>query len=760
MTKKVYNLMDWAAIEAITYSEEDHPKTLLGPHEVGSQTLIQAFLPQAKSVSVRVGRSKTPVEMELADESGYYACLIKRRLPFTYTFICENEDGSTTEFADPYQFDDVITEKDILKFANGIHYRAYEILGAHVMEIDGIKGTHFAVWAPNAMRVSVVGDFNHWDGRLHQMEKVWDSGIFELFIPRVEDGAVYKYEIKTKNSTILFKADPYGFGSQLRPDNASVVRDLSVFEWNDDAWIAKREKTELENEPVAIYEVHLGSWKKPEDREFFNYREIAPELAKYVKKMGYTHIELMPVMEHPLDESWGYQVVGYYAPTSRYGTPEDFAWFMDYMHSQGIGVILDWVPAHFPRDAHGLSFFDGTHLYESADTRLSDHPDWGTLIFDYSRPEVRNYLIASALFWVSVYHADGIRMDAVASMLYLDYGKQGGEWVPNMYGGKENLDAVELLKHLNSVFAKNARGAVVIAEESTAWPQVTGSLSEGGLGFDYKWNMGWMNDFLGYMRNDPYFRTNHYNELCFPMIYAYSEKFILPFSHDEVVHGKGSLLSMMPGTNDEKFANLKAALGFLFTHPGKKLLFMGQDIGEFDEWNEKRSVEWNLLEYADHKWVNDVCRDLISLYRSEPALYKLDHDYNGFEWINCISANENIVVYLRKTEKAEETLLVVVNFENIPRKNYKIGVPFAGKYKEIFNSDAEKYGGFDFRNTRTHVSEKDECDGRENSIKIKVPPLAISIFSCTPEEPENKEDTAEEKKIEKTEKKDKKSKKK
>ena len=757
MTKKVYNLMDWAAIEAVTYSEADHPKELLGAHAVGSQTLIQLFIPDAKKVSIRVGRSKTPVECELADESGYFACLIKRKYPFQYTVIIEDKNGKTREYADPYSFENIITEKDLIKFADGIHYHAYEILGAHVMEIDGVKGTHFAVWAPNAMRVSVVGDFNEWDGRIHQMERLHDSGIFELFIPGVEDGAVYKFELKKKNGTVIYKSDPYEFGGEMRPKNASVVRNISDFSWTDEKWLKDRARAKHESEPMLVYELHLASWKHRNltakekeksweeiDREglnFMNYRKLAPEIAKYVHEMGYTHIELMPVMEHPFDNSEGYQITGYYAPTRRYGSPEDFAWFMNYMHSEGIGVILDWSCANFPKDDFGLEYFDGTHLYESDNMRRRQHPDEGTWMFDFSKPQVKNYLIASALFWVNVYHADGIRINDLDYILYLDFGKGEGDWDANIYGGRENLEGIEFIKHLTSVFAKNARGSMIIAEESAAWSGVTAPLDEGGLGFDYKWNSGWKNDFLGYMAYDPYVRTNHYGELCFPMIYAYSEKYILPFSHNESSCGMGSLLSRMSGNNrDEKFANMKAAFGFFMTHPGKKHIFMGQDLGEFDEWNLNREIQWGLLDNEEHKWFHNSLKDLIALYREQPALYSLDHEEGGFEWINCISANENIVVYLRKTKKAEETLLIVVNFENVPRKNYKIGVPFEGKYKEIFNSDSEKYGGFDFRNTRSLNSDKDECDGREDSIRIKVPPLAISVFKCTPESNSSKKE--------------------
>lgn len=727
MNKKLYDLMDWAEIEAVTYSEEDNPRGIMGARAVKGGTLVQTFQPGAEKVFLK--RGKEVKEMDMVDEEGFFATLVKEKAPFSYTFLVEDAKGRQEEKEDPYRFPIVITEKDTKKFNAGIHYHAYEILGAHLKEIDGVEGVHFAVWAPNAVRVSVVGDFNKWDGRIHQMQRLWDSGIFEIFIPDVEQGSFYKFEIKIKSGETFLKADPYGFGAELRPNTASVIRNIHNFRWDDDEYMKARKQMHKEENPMSVYEIHLGSFRKPEDgRCFFNYREIAPMICKYVKEMGYTHVELMPVMEHPFDASWGYQVIGYYAPTSRYGTPEDFMYFMNYMHNNGIGVILDWVPAHFPRDIQGLSRFDGTCLYEHQDPRQGYHPHWGTLIYNYGRPEVVNYLIANALYWAREYHADGIRMDAVASMLYLDYGKNDGEWVANIYGGKENLEAMEFLKHLNSVFKKEFPDALLIAEESTAWPLVTGNMKDGGLGFDYKWNMGWMNDFLGYMKYDPLFRTHHYGELCFSMIYAYSEKFMLTLSHDEVVHGKASMISKMPGTIEEKYANLRAAYGFFMTHPGKKLLFMGQDIAEFDEWNEERSVEWDLLQYEEHKQIQKYVKDLNTIYKQYPALHKMDHVPEGFEWINNISANENIVVYLRKTDKEEETLLVICNFENIPRNNYKIGVPYPCKLKEVFNSDSEEYGGFGFRNSRMKLSRKDECDGRENSVRIKVPPLGMAIF--------------------------------
>lgn len=734
MNKKLYDLMDWAGIEAVIYSEENNPHGILGPHGVKGGTLIQAFWPKAKNMSLKMKGSNEIYPMELVDEEGFYAVLIKEKYPFSYSYVIELENGDMEERIDPYMFKPFITEKDTIKFNSGIHYTAYDILGAHPMELEGVQGVHFAVWAPAAVRISVVGDFNNWDGRVHQMKKLWSSGIFEVFIPGIGEGELYKFELKLRTGLTYLKSDPYAFGAELRPDTASVVRDISKFQWSDQDFIARRGDFQQSARPMFIYELHLGSWKKPTDgREFYNYREIAPLLADYCKEMGYTHVELMPVMEHPLDASWGYQVIGYYAPTSRYGTAEDFMYFMDYMHNQEIGVILDWVPAHFPRDIQGLSNFDGTCLYEHLDPRQGYHAHWGTLIYNYGRPEVKNYLIANALYWVQKYHCDGIRMDAVASMLYLDYGKHDGEWVANIYGGKENLEAIEFLKHLNSVFKKQNSQVLLIAEESTSFPYITGKITEGGLGFDYKWNMGWMNDFLGYMRYDPLYRTHHYSELCFSMVYAYSEKFMLVLSHDEVVHGKSTLIGKMPGSRTEKFANLRVGYGFFMTHPGKKLLFMGQDIAEFDEWNEEREVQWDLLQYDDHIKTKKYVKDLIELYKNQPALHKMDHRVEGFEWINNISANENIIVFLRKTYHEDETLMIVCNYENIARDSYKIGVPYPGKYKEIFNSDSENYGGSGFTNSRMKKSKAEECDGRGNSIRIKVPPLGISIFTCSTE---------------------------
>lgn len=729
MNDKLYDFMDWAEIEAVVYSEEDHPKRILGPRVTEEGVLIQCFLPGEKKVYVKTLKDNRLYEMVQEDESGFFAVLLdKKRIP-GYVYVAgEGEEGR--EIFDPYAFPSMITEKEEKQFEAGICYDIYEKLGAHPMRIDGVEGVYFAVWAPNAIRVSVVGDFNHWDGRVHQMEKLDRSGIFQLFIPKLEAGVLYKYEIKAKGGLTYLKADPYANAAENRPGTASVVADLS-YHWNDSDWMHKRKAVQGKSQPMYVYELHLGSWKVPGDREeqyFYNYRELAPMLAEYVKEMGYTHIELMPVMEHPLDESWGYQVTGYYAPTARYGTPQDFMYFMDYMHQQEIGVILDWVPAHFPRDTFGLCSFDGTCLYEHLDPRQGSHPHWGTLIYNYGRPQVTNFLLANALFWAEKYHADGIRMDAVASMLYLDYGKNDGEWVANIYGGNENLEAIEFLKHLNSIFKKKYPDALLIAEESTAWPKITGDLNEEGLGFDYKWNMGWMNDFVGYMRYDPVYRGAHHDQLTFSMVYAYSEKFCLTLSHDEVVHGKASMLEKMPGNEEQKFANLKAAYGYMLGHPGKKLLFMGQDFGQHREWSEKRGLDWELLEEEKNQQMQVFMKALLKLYREQPALYEKDFDPEGFEWINCLEWEKNLLIFLRKGKKKEETLLIVCNFSGQSYENFRVGVPYPGKYKEIFNSDAAVFGGTGFVNPRVKISKNVEHDERKNSITIKIAPLSAAVF--------------------------------
>lgn len=731
MTKKLYKMMNWPVIEEIIYSESQDPHATLGPHVQGNGTLIQAFFPGAQKVTLQLTKDMAEKEMELADDDGFFAVWLPVKNVGAYRYIVSYESGSVETMQDAYRHECLITAEDEEKFAMGVHYTVYEKLGAHPLNLDGEDGVYFAVWAPNALRVSTVGDFNHWDGRVHQMRKL-PSGIFEIFIPGVKAGDNYKYEIKLKTGLTYLKADPYGNAAQLRPETASVVADLRNFKWEDKEFIKKRKTFRKENAPISVYELYLGSFLAPkDDEEYANYREIADKLIPYVKEMGYTHVELMPVMEHPLDASWGYQVIGYYAPTARYGTPEDFMYFVNELHKAGIGVILDWVPAHFPRDIYGLSSFDGTCLYENPDEQRRSHPHWGTLVFDYGRPEVSNYLIANALFWVEKFHADGIRMDAVASMLYLDYGRNPGEWTANIYGGNENLEAVELIKHLNSMMGKRNPGVLRIAEESTAWPMVTGSLEDGGLGFDLKWNMGWMNDYLDYIKYDPYFRSHHHSELTFSMIYAYSEKFMLVFSHDEAVHGKSSMLGKMPGEREQKFANLRLTYAYMFTHPGRKLLFMGQDIGEFSEWNEMRQTEWELLKYPDHKGMAALVKKLNELYTTKPALYEWDDKPEGFAWINSINSTENLLTFLRKTRKKESLLVVAANFSGV-EKQVKIGVPYEGSYKEILNTDAEEFGGSGMINKRTKRAVKKEWDDRPYSVSITLAPLSVSILEFRP----------------------------
>lgn len=731
MTKKLYKMMNWPVIEEIIYSESQDPHATLGPHVQGNGTLIQAFFPGAQKVTLQLTKDMAEKEMELADDDGFFAVWLPVKNVGAYRYIVSYENGSVETMQDAYRHECLITAEDEEKFAMGVHYTVYEKLGAHPLNLDGEDGVYFAVWAPNALRVSAVGDFNHWDGRVHQMRKL-PSGIFEIFIPGVKAGDNYKYEIKLKTGLTYLKADPYGNAAQLRPETASVVADLRNFKWEDKEFIKKRKTFRKENAPISVYELYLGSFLAPkDDEEYANYREIADKLIPYVKEMGYTHVELMPVMEHPLDASWGYQVIGYYAPTARYGTPEDFMYFVNELHKAGIGVILDWVPAHFPRDIYGLSSFDGTCLYENPDEQRRSHPHWGTLVFDYGRPEVSNYLIANALFWVEKFHADGIRMDAVASMLYLDYGRNPGEWTANIYGGNENLEAVELIKHLNSMMGKRNPGVLRIAEESTAWPMVTGSLEDGGLGFDLKWNMGWMNDYLDYIKYDPYFRSHHHSELTFSMIYAYSEKFMLVFSHDEAVHGKSSMLGKMPGEREQKFANLRLTYAYMFTHPGRKLLFMGQDIGEFSEWNEMRQTEWELLKYPDHKGMAALVKKLNELYTTKPALYEWDDKPEGFAWINSINSTENLLTFLRKTRKKESLLVVAANFSGV-EKQVKIGVPYEGSYKEILNTDAEEFGGSGMINKRAKRAVKKEWDDRPYSVSITLAPLSVSILEFRP----------------------------
>lgn len=731
MEQLLYEKMNWEQVEGVVYSDLKKPFDILGPHVTEDGVRICYFIPEAQKVCVKVKKTGNVFAMSKMDEAGFYGILLPGNKVFHYTYLITLLDGSEIELEDAYAFSPALKEKDLDLFAQGIHYKVYQMLGAHKKTISGVEGVQFAVWAPNAMRVSVVGSFNNWDGRRHMMELQGDSGVYSLFIPGVCVGDLYKFELRIKGGALVLKADPYASFAQKRPDNASVVYDSSDFVWSDQDYLAARKKTNLLASPINIYEVHLGSWKKPteEDGSFYNYRELAVMLADYVKKQGYTHIELMPVMEHPYDGSWGYQVTGYYAPTSRYGTPKDFMYFMDYMHKKGIGVILDWVPAHFPKDAFGLANFDGTCLYEHKDKRQGEHPHWGTLIYNYGRPQVSNFLIANAMYWVEQFHADGIRMDAVASMLYLDYGKKEGEWIPNRYGGRENLEAIELLKHLNSMMHKRNKNVLMIAEESTAWPMVSGPVEEGGLGFSMKWNMGWMNDFLQYMKQDPLFRKGVHGCLTFSLMYAYSEKFLLVFSHDEVVHGKGSLINKMPGEYEQKFANLRAAYSFMIGHPGKKLLFMGQDFAQFSEWSEEKSLDWELIEqYESHQKIHNFCKALNQLYLKHPALYEQDSVPEGFTWMSCLDADRSIVSFIRQGKKNGETLLVVCNFTPVVYKDFRQAVPYAGEYKEIFNSDAAKFGGSNAVNVRQKTAKKIPQDGQEYSIQMTLPPLGVAVL--------------------------------
>ncbi len=725
--KEVFAI-NWMEVEALANAMHDNPHHILGMHECIDDVYINVYLPNAKVVKAVDLSDGKKYSLVSERKEGFFSVMIKDKSRFDYKITAKFDDGRELEFIDPYVFEPVIDPIDISKFNEGIHYEIYEKLGAHPMTVDGVDGVLFAVWAPNAERVSVVGNFNNWDGRVHPMRKLDYSGIFELFIPGDFIGEIYKYEIRSKKGEIFMKSDPYATSSELRPANASRIVKLD-YKWKDEAWIKAREEKDTLSEPMNIYEVHLGAWKRPEDgREFYNYREIAEKLAKYLLEMGYNYVELMPVMEHPYDPSWGYQVTGYYAPTSRYGEPEDFMYFVDYMHEKGLGVIIDWVPAHFPKDAHGLGRFDGTCLYEHENPLRGEHPHWGTYIFNYARNEVRNFLVANALYWAEKFHVDGIRMDAVASMLYLDYGRTNGEWLPNKYGGNENLDAIDFIKELNTLMKERHKGVIMIAEESTAWPMMTRSSSEGGLGFDYKWNMGWMNDFISYMKLDPLYRKYHHNELTFSMVYAYSENFILVLSHDEVVHEKGSMIEKMPGGYEDKFSNLRAAYGYMMTHPGKKLLFMGQEFAQFSEFNESHELDWSLFEFDAHKYMQAYVKSLNKLYESEPALYELDSQPEGFEWINANAANDSILSFVRNGSDEEDTLLIICNFTPVIHKQYKLAAPSAGKWQEIFSSDAGKYGGGGKNNRGIKQTKKGECDGREQYITITVPPLSISVF--------------------------------
>ena len=734
MNKRLEDWVNWILIDELKNGIINAPKHLLGNHDYGDGQVIMVYRPHAEKVCVVSPTGKNRDEMECLSDGVYGFYSAKKKYKGTkYRIETTYQDGTTVVTADAYAFNSQITDFDTYLFAEGKHYDVYEKFGAHPMTIDGVKGTYFAVWAPHARRVSVVGDFNMWDGALNPMQMMQTSGIYELFIPDVAPGAVYKYQILTRDGEILYKADPYGNQCQVRPDNANVVADLTGYKWKDTDWIENRKQQTRETElkkPMAIYECHLGSWKKKiEDSDFgfYTYRELAKMLCDYVKKMGYTHVELMGIAEYPFDGSWGYQVTNYYAPTSRYGSPEDFMYFVDHMHANGIGVILDWVPAHFPRDAHGLGRFDGMPLYEHPDPRRGEHPDWGTYIFDFGRNEVSNFLTANALFWVEKFHVDALRVDAVASMLYLDYGKQDGQWLPNKDGGNENYDAIELLRKINTVMEERNPGAFLIAEESTAWAGVTAPASMKGLGFLYKWNMGWMNDFLEYMKMDPYFRSFNHNRLTFSLSYTYAENYVLVISHDEVVHLKCSMLNKMPGVEKDKFANLRTAYGFMYGHPGKKLLFMGQEFGQLREWSEARSLDWFLLDQPLHKKMQKWVADLNHMYTTYDACYYNDNNQMGFEWTKVDDANTSIIAFVRRGKTVKDQLLFVCNFVPVERKDYWIGVPCLTEYEEIINSDAKIYGGSGTKNGTVKAFEE-KCDRMPYAISIDIAPLSMMVF--------------------------------
>jgi len=726
-------------IERLVNAEHWNPRELLGPHRIsvnGSDSLvIRTFVPDASETQVILdtpGRKR--IEMNRVHESGLFEAILDApKGTLKYRLRVTDSQGTVTEHHDPYAFPLLISDHDLHLFAEGNLFKSYERLGAHLTTVDGIIGVHFVVWAPNAMRVSVVSAFNHWDGRRHQMMSRGSTGIWELFVPDIPDGTLYKYEIRSRHVDAPFtKADPYAFSAELRPRTASIVRNLSGYRWNDQAWMDARATRDPLTAPMSIYEVHLGSWMRvpEEENRWLTYRELADKLIHYVKYMGYTHIELMPVTEHPFDGSWGYQATGYFAATSRFGTPEDFMAFVDAAHQAGIGIIMDWAPAHFPDDAYGLAWFDGTHLYDHEDPRLGYHPEWKSRIFNYGRLEVKNFLQNSALFWLDKYHIDGLRVDAVASMLYLDYGRKAGEWIPNQFGGNENLAAVSFLKELNVLVHQEHPGAVTIAEESTAWPGVSKPTYTGGLGFTFKWNMGWMHDMLDYFEKDAIHRKYHQNQITFGLLYAFHENFVLVLSHDEVVHGKKALLDKMPGDLWQRFANLRALYGYMYGHPGKNMLFMGGEFGQWWEWNHDDSLQWHLCQHESHAGLQRYVRDLNWLYRNEPALHEVDYDWTGFQWIDINDTENSVISFLRKARDPNNQVVCVCNFTPVPRYGYRIGVPSLSHYRELLNSDAELYGGSNIGNGGGVMAEPISAHGFPSSIVLTLPPLSVLCFKA------------------------------
>ncbi len=725
-----------ASVSALLHARQADPFAVLGPHPFetpeGRRWVVRFFQPSAAQAELLVAGHADPIVADKVRQEGLFEAVLPQvselaPAPSSYRIRVQNGYGDSWEYHDTYAFPFLLTEFDLYLMGEGRHYDTYEKLGAHIRTVDGIQGVHFATWAPSARRVSVVGDFNRWDGRIHQMRARGSSGIWELFIPGVGEGAIYKYEIVGPQSNVLpLKADPYGFSAEVRPNNGSVVARLDRHEWRDTDWIAQRSQRRWLESPITVYEVHLGSWRRlpNENNRWLSYRELADQLIPYVKELGYTHIELLPVMEHPYDGSWGYQTLGYFAASSRFGNPTDFMEFVDRCHQAGIGVFLDWTPAHFPRDAHGLAQYDGTHLFEHADPRQGSHPDWGTLVYNYGRNEVQNYLISNALFWLDKYHIDGLRVDAVASMLYLDYSRKQGEWIPNKFGGRENLEAIDFIKRMNEVAHQRFPGILTIAEESTAWPSVSRPCTLADLGFSLKWNMGWMNDTLKYFSSDPIYRRYEHNKLTFSFLYAFSENFLLPFSHDEVVHGKNSLLHKMPGDMWQQFANLRLLYAYQYAHPGKKLLFMGQEFGQRNEWNEARSLDWGLLQYDSHRGVQKLVADLNKLVSAEPALHEVDFDWQGFEWIDANDSDNSVYTFVRRGKNPDDLILVVLNATPVVRYGYHVGVPREGYYEEVLNTDAAHYGGSNVGNMGGLSAGDYAWQGRRHSLALTLPPLA------------------------------------
>ncbi|MEG0950826.1 MAG: 1,4-alpha-glucan branching protein GlgB [Niameybacter sp.] len=729
-----FNFLNQDLVSSLMKGECRAPHSLLGLHTYtikGKEQLTACIhMPGAVDVAIAPLEDKQKrYKLEQVNEEGLFFCMIPRRKNhFKYWVFCEDASGNRWEYVDAYYFGDLLTAKDIQLLQEGTHYELYKKFGAHFTTLEGIEGVLFAVWAPEAKRISVVGDFNLWDGRRHTMRFIPEVGVWEIFIPGLKSLDCYKYEIKTAYDTVIYKADPYATMSELRPNTASCVCQEEGYKWHDKRWVDRRKKKAWHKEAMSIYEIHMGSWKRHiEDGRFYTYRELADDLVEYVKDMGYTHVELMGVMEHPFDGSWGYQVTGYFAPTSRFGTPEDFKYFVDVMHRNQVGVLLDWVPAHFPKDAFGLEKFDGSALYEHYSPIQANHPQWGTLIFNYGRKEVCLFLINSALSWFDRYHIDGLRVDAVASMLYLDFGREPGQYIPNQYGGRENLEAVDFLKKLNTVVYEKHPGIVMIAEESTDWVGVTQPVDQGGLGFGFKWNMGWMNDYLKYIETDPLFRKYEHNKITFSLMYAFNENFILPFSHDEVVHGKSPMIYKMKGDEWRQFANLRACYGYMFMHPGKKLLFMGNEFAQTNEWSEDKELNWSLLQYEPHRQIQQYVKDLNHLYQDEKCLWQLDDTYDGFEWIDCDNKDLSLVAFIRKGKKKGDELVAVINFTPAVYDGYHIGVNHPGTYEEILSSDDVKYGGSGRVNGCLKTQEG-RCHEKDQYISVNIPPLGMSVF--------------------------------